>query len=554
MLAARCHAVEDPRARTPVVVSSGGIISMIMAILPIDSLSVPGVGGWMIGGSVRYDRWGMDVLRFTFRRHPHRLLHRKRPDGTIDPDWYYRLPRWLDPGRPVRWVGPSGGTPDTPGDRSADHRAIETVRGWLAAGPDGSVSIGRHLDTLYRQVRSTMSMDSYLDTLSQWVSDRRATAATTTGPTIGSMIEDYLQAGCPDEHLRARSPRAQYHIRSTLSRAKSLLADTGIASLTVPRGTDDYHRRRLAQSAARGRGPGHRAVDIELTELGNCLSWAVRVGRLAANPLRDPASPVPRYQAGDDVVHCASKCVVSDEDFHRLVSTLMCSPDTVVSGARLAFAGLSGLRPGEPTFLRWAIGTPCTRLDQPGDWIECTRDGSVGRKMLVVREKGGCNPAIDLSPAALDFLAAWRTYTAARWPESPWMFPDPISTRYPACRRDVVLDYWSARGLPMPARSGSHCRRDPLCGHTRDAARRLGLGRIVPHGMRAYYVAVRRSQGAPDAIIGAELGHTGGARLITSTYGTADQVFGLGHLDFLPTSTPVAWTILEKYENKRTNP
>jgi hypothetical protein len=50
------------------------------------------------------------------------------------------------------------------------------------------------------------------------------------------------------------------------------------------------------------------------------------------------------------------------------------------------------------------------------------------------------------------------------------------------------------------------------------ALKRMKSG-VTSHGMRAYYVTVRRSQGIKDGQIAAEIGDKSGVALIVSTYG-----------------------------------
>ena len=71
-----------------------------------------------------------------------------------------------------------------------------------------------------------------------------------------------------------------------------------------------------------------------------------------------------------------------------------------------------------------------------------------------------------------------------------------------------------------------------------DATAALGLPARHPHGMRAYYVQVRRSMGHSDATIAEELGQGSGPALGRSTYGEPNQIIGSGRWDWLP-ATPM---------------
>jgi integrase len=482
----------------------------------------------------------MSSLEFNFRGTRYQLIPHPRDAraGKAGP-WYLRLPAWMDPQRPLRRVGPSGSgweTRDSTG-RTADQRAIDTATVWLAGGPASPVAVGQRLDALRTEFAAKLSPDQFHASVSAWLSGQRTAAAAVP---IGGLMDAYVAAGCPDPHLRPRTGQALYQETRALERSRGYFAERDARTLRVPQDTDAYHEQRTAAARASGRGAGHRAVDNELGSLRNCLGWAVRSSLLAANPLADAARPVPTYHHPADVVHCAAKTVGTDEELHTLLAWLFSRPATAVSGARVAFGALTGLRPGEPTFLQWDQREQPAGLAAPGHRA-CYRRGDVtGEKLLVAREKGGINPAIEVHAVLADFLAAWRAYCRKHFPESPWMFPDVDRPELPACRRAVVLDYWQALGLERPA-GGVTTNSDPLSQHLTAAAKALGLGKVVPHGMRAYYVRVRRSQGVPDSTIGDELGHTGGAKLIVQVYGSPAQVFGLGTLDWLPSAGAPAW-------------
>lgn len=492
-------------------------------------------------------------LEFTVRGSTYRLQHHPaavkaaRATGSAPGgDWYFRLPAWLAPGRPLRHAGPSGSGQDTRDatGRTADQRSVATVRAWLEAGPDALAALPSRLESLCRSLPGA-EMPALLTGIEHWVAERRRTLGLVPLCPVADVVAGYITAGCPDAHRRARTGRALYQETRALERALEWWGDRNAVTISVPADPDAYHRARIAAAAELGRGSGHRSVDNELGALRNALSWGVREGRTPRNPLSDPDHPLPVYQHPDDVTHCSDKTAADDETLHRLLSHLFATPGTVVSGARLAFSAMTGLRPGETTFLRWDTRGTHTTLEQWGQWA----DYRVGdrserkRKMLVYREKGGINPAIRLHPALEDLLDHWRAYCATHWPGSPWMFPAPDAPDLPACRSAAVLTAWRALGHTCPGQ-GMVTNADRLSVHLRQSCRVLSLPRIVPHGMRAYYVRVRRAQGVSDREIGSELGHTGGEKLITTTYGSPVQVFGTGAFDWLPATGAPAWTAL----------
>ncbi len=66
--------------------------------------------------------------------------------------------------------------------------------------------------------------------------------------------------------------------------------------------------------------------------------------------------------------------------------------------------------------------------------------------------------------------------------------------------------------------------------------------------MRAFYVLIRRSQGASDEQIADEIGHSSNGAYIKSTYGGSPEEWRTGkapNFSWLPTTAPLAWAKLE---------
>ena len=74
--------------------------------------------------------------------------------------------------------------------------------------------------------------------------------------------------------------------------------------------------------------------------------------------------------------------------------------------------------------------------------------------------------------------------------------------------------------------------------------------KLTSHGMRAFYVLIRRSQGASDEQIAPEIGHTSNGLCIKKTYGSAPDSWrngGAPNLSWLPVDPKnYAWAELEK--------
>jgi hypothetical protein len=76
--------------------------------------------------------------------------------------------------------------------------------------------------------------------------------------------------------------------------------------------------------------------------------------------------------------------------------------------------------------------------------------------------------------------------------------------------------------------------------------------KLTSHGMRAFYVLVRRSQGATDEQIAWELGHQSNGACIRSTYGGVPENWKNGggpNLKWLPSTIKPAWQTIPPRHN-----
>lgn len=333
--------------------------------------------------------------------------------------------------------------------------------------------------------------------------------------TLQNLADEWTELGLPKPGGRARDEAQQDRLRPFLRMALTWWGPKSPAGI----GPKDFeafgaHKRANARS-----GTGERAADLELVALHNLCTWAVSTGRLTANPF----ATRPQYRASTDVTHCSAGMPADDDELHRLIGFMFgMGDDGLVAGAHLLFQALTGLRPGEPGALRWdAVG------DQPGARLTITREGGAVVLMRVRRLKGGINPAVRIHPALAAFLGVWREFTARRWRSSPWLFPNP---------KDLTQSF-----VPFGHVADSHLGR-----LLADAAKAVGLGPRKPHGMRAYYVRVRRSMGIDDATIAVELGQGSGPGLVVRTYGERFALLGGdGLFDWLPASpTHPCWDCL----------
>jgi integrase len=326
--------------------------------------------------------------------------------------------------------------------------------------------------------------------------------------TVGALVDEWQSLRCPRPNGKVREPAAIARLAEPIGRALPWWRDVGIASIdtaTLNRYAD--HRR----ATVRAGFTGERALDLELAALSACGQWAALTGRLKANPFASR----PRFRSSADVVSCSTHMAADDDELHRLLEWFFAGPPArVVAGAHLCWCALTGLRPGEPGALRRQAGR-----DQAG---ERYTDGAGRPRMIVQREKRGQNPAITLHPAALDFLSHWESWLAAHLPAAPHLFPNPSQPLAPL--------------VPFGRATESSLRRQ-----LNAATAALELPHRKPHAMRAYYVRVRRGQGATDLEIAGELGQTGGSGLIERVYGRRQDRRGDAAYDWLPASGTPAW-------------
>jgi len=377
------------------------------------------------------------------------------------------------------------------------------------------------------------------------------------GLTVGQIAAEWLAAGLPFSKTEPRTDKAAAQLRSTLSRCLPWWESKRVAQITANDHADYVvHRRahnRFTTADPAAQLAGSRSADLELSCLSSLCQWAVKCGRIDANPFETRE----RYHAAERVQHCHQFAPETDEELHRILSWFWSHQYaqndlsnrhkaaeldlfTRVAGAWLCFTALTGLRPEEPAFLyRWPRQTtaPPRPAALPAGTIFPDRSGAL--KMRVIRTKHGQNPFVSLAGPAGAFLDTWEQWLTAH-----------ISPR------DAVRTHWfpnpfdPVRSICPDGETTLLNKRLSLC------CAALGLPERKPKGVgRAFYVAVRRSQGADDATIAGELGQTTNGKLIWSTYGNPDDLRGGALLDWLPAAldpktqqpvaTPPAWSLLQ---------
>jgi integrase len=293
--------------------------------------------------------------------------------------------------------------------------------------------------------------------------------------TVDELIDIYVNQGCPTRKMKAKGRITVKNEIYFLNPVRAYFGGKAAATLTA-KDCDNYRDWRssggyVAKFTVRGKPQtmqtrgGNRAVDLELTVLGNALNLAVRRNLLITNPLVGRC----RYTEASEIRHCREVAPTPD-GLKRIEEWLRGNHELGVADL-VCFLAYSGLRIGEALPLKWA-GV---------NWGE--------QIMQVKREKRGIMPWLALTPA-LEILLREMEKRAS----GDLLFPAPFKAGYP-------LD-------------GSAVRR-----RLNAACAKLKLGHVTPHGLRSYYVTQARQSGLNDAEIAMLIGDKTGPAIIAHTYG-----------------------------------
>jgi len=309
--------------------------------------------------------------------------------------------------------------------------------------------------------------------------------------TIGECLQAFCLQGCPAKN---RQPREGASLKAERAKCDSLFAFFGgmTARQLTPLTIDQYADWRIKRVK---RGTGGRTVDLDLVTLKAALRWAVRTGRISTNPLG--SIELSSYRTGQ-VKHCRESAPRSGDELHALAAHFFEDKSSETFGWMTLICALTGLRISEARRLR---------MESTGE-----ESGSIeGDVLWVRRSKRGANNFVRIHPALADCLAAHRTWHRGRHPKSPWWFP---------------------------GRGGKGVIDITSLTHALTRAGELFDGPRTAHGLRSFYVTVRRSQGVSDAQIALELGQISGGSVIVKTYGDASP----RKLDWCPSGDAPAWS------------
>lgn len=343
--------------------------------------------------------------------------------------------------------------------------------------------------------------------------------------TVSDVLDKWIAAAYPEPGGRPRPAHQATRHSKVIKYPRQWFADKPVSLVNEPLLVKYAHWRR---GKTREGYAGDRIIDREMNTLVQCFYWATAAGVADKNPFLER----PRFQTADQVKHASAFMPSSDDELHRRLGWLITTgePAHILAAAQLLFMALTGLRSGEPGFLRWNAryldsGPEC------GHRFSRTIEGKTTELLAIRRLKGGINPAVVVHPALASFIAAWQPYCRMHWPDSECWFPHPEKTPHGKKERPLVLPEDPCAFLNWRLEAASVA---------------LGLPKTKAHSMRAFYVRVRRSQGASDSTIAEELGQGSGPGLIVTTYGRADQIRGDARFDWLPSAeVAIAWSLLQ---------
>lgn len=337
--------------------------------------------------------------------------------------------------------------------------------------------------------------------------------------TVAELAEGYIKAGCPKKSHHARTGT---QLAQEVDRIDTVLRHLGSYQADGLKPKDAHAFAAARRSEMREGFTGGRTIDMELSTLMSLLNWSIGVGKL------DKLPPVclnrPKFRQ-ETVVHCRDNMPQDANELHALAAYLFDDPRSESLGWQLLLEAFTGCRTAEVLKMRWDA-KPRQAGFIEGDWL------------WLERSKGGVNPFAQIHPDLRDLLEALK-----RWRD----------TRYAiACREAIEMQ------LPVPELSpyfvpSNRCPGKPCNkGSLTHALSRIGPiiageGAVrTSHGLRAYYVTVRRSQGISDAQVAAEIGDKSGASIIVSTYGAIpDNWRGGKSLDWIPQEKEPAWSCLD---------
>jgi integrase len=328
-------------------------------------------------------------------------------------------------------------------------------------------------------------------------------------PTVNVVLDRYVKDGCPNAAGHQRGdPR---YVEAAIPMLRENLGSLEISKLTQAQ-LDKYHTWRITQCK---RGDGHRTTDLDVATLSVACSWAVRCELIDKNPIERHH----KYVDSRDVRHAKEVSCADMKEAHEWAGEMFQDRRSESVAWQLLFACMFGNRTEELLSMRTDA-----EPEKPG-WI--STDGGT---LYVRRCKNPKieNPTAAISPEHRQLLDAHKVWHTERYPESPWYFPGRDRTKAGSLDENAL-------GQALRKRSAKA-----------KAAR-------TPHGCRAVYVKVRRSNGVSDAQIAIEINHTSGVATLEAVYGGVPPAWLAGSgpkMKWIPGEP--AWAKIKPVEQPKT--
>lgn len=322
-----------------------------------------------------------------------------------------------------------------------------------------------------------------------------------TAWTVAKVLTAYKDADCPDRDLHKRPERSEAEEKRRCDVLLRFFRHQRVRDLDKEM-CAEFGAWRLKNTERDGM-TGRRAADHELVTLSNALDFC----HLSTEAIKGRRSLYKPSQAR----HCRDCAPMSGDELHELASLIFAGNFRgQVLGWQLLFEAFTGVRTNEA--LLWRMDAKRKGpVGEPGFY-----DGNI---LWLHRSKRGVNPWVVVKdrPELKALIEAHEKWHEKYFAESPWYFPS-------------ISD-------PMqPVEKSALNRKLTRLFECDDVKKKF-----TSHGMRAFYVLVRRSQGIADGQIAAEIGDRT-ASLIESTYGALPTNWqGGAEVSFLPTKGKPAW-------------
>ncbi len=293
-----------------------------------------------------------------------------------------------------------------------------------------------------------------------------------TTMTVGEVLRRYKTDRYPDKSKDHRPPLMAALEATNVEMLLQWWEKIPVDDVT-PATCDKYFEWRKAK--VKKGSTGKRTVDLDLNTLTNALSWAQRCELIKFHPL--PKRP--RYVKTSTIQHCREFMPSDADELHHIAQIFLWGkkPKSQPLAWQMLVEAMTGIRTEEALGLEWDA-----KPNEPG-YISPD-----GKSLCIRRSKGqqNVNPFCEIHEGLRETIVAYKLWRSK--------LQTPCGPKWFNVSKDAL----------------SHAL----------FKKRKEIGRkITSHGMRAFFVLVRRSHGISDSQIAYELGHTTGGSTVESVYG-----------------------------------